>query len=151
MTEIDNSSILSIFPLIRSAIISNSTLSARFNTQNIYQFEPKHKAGNFGGFPYFWANIPSTDSSKLTFTNSVVPHSFDVTVLLRMDWEARDNVLNYCNAFLKAMADYELNFEVEGYYDVMVSLIDVNPNQSIQKKQVVESEFLITFQGQVQR
>ena len=151
MTVINQSSILSTFSLIRSAILANSILAVKFNSQNIHQLEPKFKAINSEGFPHFWIHIPSIDSEKLVWDNSIVPHSFEIPIFLRMDWEAKDNVLNYCNAFLKAIADYESNFQSSGYYDVMVELIDVNPNQTISQKQVVESEFLITFHGQVQR
>jgi len=151
MTVINNESILSTFSLIRSAILANDTLSVKFNATNIHQFEPKHKAINFSGFPYFWAKFPSNDPEKIVFDNSVRLHDLEVTVFLRMDWEAKDNVLNYCNAFLKAIDDFESNFQSIGYYDVEIELIDVNDNQSINQKQVVESEFLITFHGQVQR
>ena len=151
MTVINNESILSTFSLISNAIMANSILSVKFNDSNIHQLEPKHKGIDSEGFPYFWVHIPSTDPSKLVWDNNIVPHNFEISIFLRMDWDAKDNVLNYCNAFLKTIADYEGIFQSSGYYDVMVELIDVNPNQLIQTKQVVESEFLITFHGQVSR
>jgi len=152
MTVINNESVLSIFPLIRSAIMANSTLSVNFNKDNILQFEPKHKGVDSDGFPYFWANIPSTEEDKVVFDNNFTETRLMVSVFLRMDWnEDRDNVRDYCNAFMRAIWDYENTFESSGYYDVMIELIDVNPNQLIQTKQVIESEFLITFRGQVNR
>ena len=151
MTVINKSSILSVFSLVSNAILANPILSTKFNATNIYQLEPTHKARHSEGFPYFLINIPSTDPEKLVFDNSIVPHKFEISVLLRMNWEAKDNVLNYCNAFLEAIADYEDTFQSSGYYDVMVELIDVNPNQVISEKQIVESEFLITVHGQVNR
>ncbi len=151
MTVINNENVLSIFSLIRDAITANSTLSPKFNVNNIHQFEPKHKGIPSGGFPYFWANIPSTEELKVVFDNNLTLHELTVPVLLRMNWDARDNVLSYCNAFLKAIRDYESIFESSGYYDIMVDLIDVNPNQAISQNQVVESEFMITVHGQVFR
>jgi hypothetical protein len=152
MVMIQQESVLSIFTIIRDAIKANTTLSAKFNNTNIHQFEPKHKAGaSFKGFPYFWINIPSTDTEKLVFDNSVVPHTFSVGVLLRMDWEARSKVLDYANAFMYAIGEYESTFDDSGYYDVMVHLIDVNPNQVINMKQIVETEFELTFKGKVRR
>lgn len=151
MVIINAESILSIFSLIRDAIKANTILAVKFNNLNIFQFEPKHKGIDFGNFPYFWANIPSTEDKKIVFDNNFTEIELLIPVFLRMDWEAKDKVLDYCNAFLKAIVDYENTFESSGYYDVMVEVIDINPNQNIQQKQIVESEFLITVHGQVQR
>lgn len=151
MTAIKNTTIISVYDLISSAILANTTLSAKFDTHRIYQLEPKHKSTNFYGYPYFWISVPQATSSKLVFDNSVVPHEFSVTVLLRMDWEARDKAIDYANAFLAAIADYESTFAKSGYYETMVDLIDVNPNQIIDSKQLVETEFKVSFKGQVRR
>ena len=151
MTAITNTTVLSTFSIVRDAILNNSTLSKKFNTSNIYQYEPKHKSRNFKGFPYFWVNIPSKDSEKAIFNNSFTEDLFEITVLLRVDYEAREVVLDYVNAFNKAIQDYESVFQASGYYDVMVDLIDVNSNQQIEQKELVEVEFVVGNHGQVLR
>lgn len=151
MTSINQDTILSTFSLFRSAIKANSILAKKFNDSNIFQFEPKHKGNKFKGFPYIWIHVPSSDSSKLVFDNSIVPHEFTIPMFLRMDWVAKDNVVNYSNAILKAIADYEATFQSSGYMDVMIDLIDTNPNQTINQRQVVEVEFSISVHGNVRR
>ena len=151
MAQIRSDEILSCFSLIRDAILANATLAVKFSKGNIYQFEPKHKSHSFIGFPYIWADVPGADPEKTVFDNSVVEHSFSAPILLRMDWEARDNAVSYANAILKAIADYESTFQRSGYYDVMIRLVDVNPDQVIEQKQIVETEFEISFHGSVRR
>lgn len=155
MVGITNTNILSTFPLIRAAIVANSTLSTKFGVSNIYEFEPKHKSASFKGFPYFWVNLPNNEPNNepdtVVFDNSFHLEDIEASVLLRIDYLARDKVRDYANAFLKAINDYESTFQSSGYYDVKVSLIDVNPNQRIEQKEIVEVEFLITFRGQVRR
>ena len=151
MGSIHSESVLSVFNLVRDAILASDVLSKKFETKMIVQFEPKHKSRGFSGFPYFWVNIPEATPEKLVFDNSLVNEELSCTVILRMDWEARDNYLSYANAFLKAIADYESTFESAGYYDVMPRLIDTNPNQTIEEKQVVEGEFSLDWHGHVRR
>jgi len=151
MTNIDNTTVLSVFNIIKNAIIDNNTLTTKFNASNILQFEPKHKSASFKGFPYFWINFPESEPEKIVFDNNFTIRSFDVPVILRVDYQARSRVLDYANAFLKAIEDDELVFDNSGYYDVMPSIIDTNPDQQIEEKEVVEVEFNIALRGQVSR
>jgi hypothetical protein len=151
MTAITNTTILSTFSLIRAAVVANSTLSVKFNASNIYQFEPKHKSAGFKAFPYIWVNIPSSGSEKVVFDNNFELREFTVTVTLRVDWQARDKVLSYCNAFIKAMNDYESVFQAVGYYDPLTELLSVDSNVVIESKEIVEAVFDITLHGQVGR
>ena len=151
MTNIQNTTILSTFDLIRDAIIANSTLFPKFNITNIFQFEPKHKSSTFKGFPYFLVNIPELDTNKVVFDNNFTIKGFTVSIILRVDYLAKKKVLGYANAFIAAMEAYESTFQASGYYEVTVDHIDTNPNQQIEQKEVVEVEFSMTFKGQVQR
>lgn len=149
---ITNTTILSTFTLIKAALKANATLSARFNDQNILQFEPKHKSIKFKGFPYIWVNFPSTDESKLVFDNNFTLHELEGTLILRLDRDRDENkTRDYCNAILKAIRDYESTFEASGYYDVMISSDDIDPNTVIDNKELIECVFTITFQGSVNR
>lgn len=151
MTAITSTAQLSIFTLIRDAIIANSTLFEKFDTSNIFQFEPKHKSAGFRGFPYIWIEIPETETDKIVFDNNLTLKNFTLTVHLRMDYEARDNFLNYANAVIKAIEDYESTFQSSGYYDVMVEMTDVDSNQVIHSKELVEGLFEVRNHGKVFR
>lgn len=151
MTQITATTQLSLFSLIRSAIKANSTLAVKFSDKNIFQFEPKQKALDAVGYPYIWINVPSTDSAKLVFNNSVVPKELDVDLYLRVEWMARDNFLNYANAIISALEAYESTFQSSGYYDVMCEMVDIDSNQVIDQKEIVEGVFRVRFHGQVAR
>lgn len=151
MTSITNTTVLSLFDLLKAAVVADSTLSFKFSANNILQFEPNHKAVNFTGFPYIWFNIPNTDSSKVVFDNNFTVKDLSVSAFMRIDWLARSNVLSYANAMIRAIESYESTFQASGYHDVMIDVIDVNPHQIIDQKDIVEVEFLITFRGQVSR
>lgn len=140
-----------MFSLVCDAILANTVLSAKFDKSRIVQFEPKHKAAQALGFPYFWANIPSMDSTKLVLNNEFTMKEFSVPVLLRIDWVRRDRVLEYSNAFVKAIGDYDSVFGLSGYYEVLCDVININPGQVVDGKEIVEAEFELSFKGHVAR
>ena len=149
--QITQTTQLSVFSLIRATILADSTLSNKFTNANIFQFEPNHKSGSFRGFPYIWINIPFTEVSKVVFDNSVTLKPMTVDVSLRMDYFARDNFLSFANNLIRAIEAYESTFEASGYYDVMIDLIDVDSNQVINQKELVEGLFEVRFNTQVAR
>lgn len=149
--SITKTSQLSVFNIIRSALLSNSTLSQKFSKSNIYDYEPHVKGASFKGFPYIWVNIPTFDSDKVVFDHSVTNKIFVATLVLRVEFCARDKVLDYCNAIISSIEGYESNFQSSGYYDVECELVDVDPNSRIHQKDVVEAIFDIRFHGYVGR
>lgn len=152
MTQLTKSAQLSpLFALIRSALVANSVLSPKFNLSrgNIVQFEPKHKASNFIGFPYIWINFPDSTSSKVTLNNSVTQKDFEVPMFLRMEWDARDNVSAYIDAIIHSIEGYEDTFQVNGYYEVDIDLVNVDSDNVIEQKQIVQAEFTLSFRAQV--
>ena len=110
MVNITNTTQLSVFSLIKTAITSNATLSTKFNATNIYQFEPNHKSASFKGFPYIWVNLPGTDTQKVVFDNSVKGYPFTIagfvtlyltiTFLQRLSFCYLPSVLKFCLSFL---------------------------------------------------
>lgn len=151
MTNVEKNTITDIFPLVRDAILAFSSFDKKFTVRNIYEYEPRHKSSNFLGLPYFWIKAPQITPEKTVFDNSVTENEFVTTVFLRVGYEARQKVREYNNYFLKAIMDYEDTFQENGYYDVMISLIDVNDSQEISQERIVESEFQITWQGTITR
>ena len=149
--QITNTTLLSVFDLVKSAILNNTTLKQKFNTRNIFQYEPKHKSLTFKGFPYFLINIPDTDTTKEVFDNNFTMKELTANAVLRVDYMARDKVLDYANAFIKAIEAYESTFESSGYYEIKVDLVDVDPNIVIESKEVVEATFELTWRGSMTR
>jgi len=151
MVQITNTTQLSVFSLVRAAIVADTTLKTKFSSKNIHQYEPKHKSGSFTGFPYIWINVPESDTTKLVFDNNFTLKDFTEDVYLRMEYMARDNYVSYCNAIIKAVEAYESTFQAAGYYDIKIDLISTDSNQVINSKEIIEGIFEIKWHGQVTR
>lgn len=151
MTSINENTQLSTFSLIRDALLANSTISGKFKTQDIYEFEPKQKSKSFRGFPYIWVNLPFTTSEKLTVDHGRTMKVFSANVYLRVEYLARSNFTSYANAIIAAIEAYESTFQASGYMDVECELLDVDPNTVIDQKELVEGIFEVRWHGQVGR
>lgn len=151
MATVDSAGVLDVFSITRDIILADSVLSLKFKKDNVLQFEPKHKSSYFKGFPYFWINIPQSPQEKLVFDNSLTSREWNVPVIMRLDYSARDKTVSYANAFIKAIEDNEASFQSDGFMDVMVSLIDLNPSQVVDDFEVVEAEFELSLKGAVGR
>jgi len=81
----------------------------------------------------------------------IIAKEFNANIFLRIEYGDRNNFRAYANAMIKAMEDYESTFQSSGYYDVMIDMIDVDSNQIIEQKEIVEGVFEIRWHGQVQR
>ena len=147
MSAITNTTQLSVFSLVRSALTANLVLSSKFTNANIYQYEPKQKQVGFNGFPYIWVNIPELEAENTTFNSSVRSKKFSATLVLRVEYQARDNFLNYANAIVDAIEDYESTFQSSGYYDVKCVHQDTDSNTVIDQKELVEGVFEISWRG----
>lgn len=151
MVEITKTTQLNIFSLIRDALLNNSTLSTKFNTNNIVQIEPKHKSNNFCGFPYIWANVPTTESDILVIKDGVRNKEFTVDMYLRMEYLAKDNFITYANNIIYAIEQYKSTFLSSGYGNVSIELIGTDGNQVIDSKEIIEGFFQLTANGKVVR
>lgn len=151
MTNITNTTQLSVFSLIRTSLLANSTLSAKFNNSNIYQYEPKHKSLGFGGFPYIWINIPELADEHIVINNNFTLKTVNTSLILRIEYQARDKFLSYANAIISAVEAYDNTFDNSGYFHVKCELLNVDSNSIIQEKEIVEGVFNITFDGRVSR
>ena len=151
MVAITQTTQLSIFSLIKSALLNNSTLSTKFNSTNIIQYEPKHKSSNFIGFPYIWVNVPTTDDTILVLGDDLRLKDLSIELYLRMEYLAKDNYLNYANSIIRAIESYKSNFKSSGYHRVGIELINTDPNQVIQQKEIIEGIFNLTADGSVVR
>jgi len=152
MTQgVDNTAQLNFFTLIKDALLANSVISAKFNTTNIHEFEPKAKAGAFNGFPYILVNTEPTQTQILTFNNKTTEKQFGAMLFLRIEFLARDKFKDFVNAIIKAIESYESTFQSSGYLNVTIDFIDQDDNQVIHQKELVEGTFEITFRSLVER
>lgn len=151
MVNINSSTQLSVFDLIKAALIANSTLSSKFNSNNIFQYEPKHKGIGTVSFPYIWVSVPELSDEHVVFNNNVTLKDLSASLVLRMEYQAKDNLLSYANAIVEAVEAYESTFQASGYYDVKCEVQGVNSDTVIDQKELVEADFMISFKGQVSR
>lgn len=149
MVNITANNQLNTFSLIRGIVIANSTLSAKFSTSNIHQFEPKHKSHSFTGFPYIIINVPDTDPIEEDYVGDrIARKEFSVEIVLRMDYEARDNYPTYASALLYQLRTSRSTFEALGY-----NLNDVSSEQptvmATDQKEIIEGRFTLTLSGEM--
>jgi hypothetical protein len=150
MTSIATTTQLSTFSLLRSIILSNATLASKFNINNILEFEPKHKSTNFCGFPYMVVSVPEINDTEDYLGNQVRHKEFDVEIMLRMDYLAKDNYTTYASALISVMDSATANsaMQASGYHIVKVEAGKpevINLNQ----KELVEGIFTIMLEGDV--
>jgi len=153
MTQgVTNTAQLSLFPLIQAAIIANSTLSPKFKTNNILEFEPKQKSANFVGFPYILVNTTPTDTQRLTMDNSTTQKEFGATLSLILEYvPALTNFTDFAEALIFAIESYESTFQASGFLNVEINFVDRDDNQVIHQKEVIEGIFDVTFDALVER
>lgn len=148
MVNITTATQLSIFSTLQTVLLNSSVLSIKFNTKNIIEFEPtslKHQS-----LPYISIRLPSTVQDIATLNRVLVNKSFNLTASLVMDWTARSNLLNYCNAIITQIESSSSEFSVLGYDNVECNLLRTD-TESIDDINIVVGEFEITFDGTVSR
>ena len=152
MTAVTQTIQVNLPSVVKTILLTNSTISARFNTNNnFYEFEPNPKASGFKGYPYILIRYPNTATDTMVFTHGTTMKEFKCQVLLRMDYEARNNFKTYANAIIEAIEDNEGILETNGYYNTKIELIDVNDRQLIEENQIVEGEFELLVTGNINR
>jgi len=150
MANVTNTTQLSLFSLIRTAIETNSTLAVKFSDRNILQFEPKHKASGFCGFPYIVVRVPSSDTEFILLNHSDNEDTFESEISLVMEYMARDNFLTYANALIYQLEATESTFGNSGYENVKIGLRNVQ-EVTEDSKELVVGTFTISFTGWVGR
>jgi len=151
MTAISTTAQLSAFTMVRNALQTNSVLNTKFDTADYYEFEPNHKSSDFRGFPYIIIRTPDTETDLLVLKHTTTLKNFNIPIILRLEYTARSKFKDYANAIIAELESSESYFELFGYYDTKIELVSTDDQQVIQEKQIVEGEFLLTFQGNVER
>lgn len=150
--NISKSNRLDLFSKIKSAILNSAILQRKFKDENFYEFEPPFHSLTFKHLPYIVINIPSTDTKDdvQVFDHNIVGKDYEFTIMLVMDYEARDNFKAYAQEIMKNIEAKESDFELDGFYDLEIDLIR-SPVELLDKRKVISGEFKLTFNGSVNR
>jgi len=150
VADITNTTQLSLFSLIKTALRGNTALLTKFNSNDYYRFEPSFKSFSFSQLPFIVIQTPTTDSEFLVLDHSNNLKDFNITIMLFVDFSARDNFDTYANAIVAEIESEESTFESSGYYHAEIDLVDVGTDD-IQDKKVVVGTFEMTLSGSVSR
>jgi len=151
MAAISSTTQLSVYSTIKSLLQTSSVLNTKFTSNDYYQFEPNAKSASFRGYPYIWINIPETETDLLVTDHSTNLKDFNIDIILRMEYEARDNYLTYANAIISTIESGESTLQSAGYYNVKIELIGTDDHQIIEQKQVIEGLFQLSVNGYLGR
>lgn len=150
MVQITTTTQLSTFSLLRTVLLADSTIGARFKTADFYEIEPLHKSSGFKGFPYIWIRTPSTSTEFITMTHADTDKTFESEIIVRMDYMARANFITYANAIVSAIEAATSTFEASGYFNHHIEFNGVDV-VTIDSKDCVEGRFMFTCSGFVDR
>ena len=151
MAELDTETQFSQFNITKAILLTNTVISKSFDSDRILEFDPKHKSGNFPGFPYIVINIPTTDTDSLTLSHETTLKAFDVQIILRLEYLARDKVRGFVNAIVSTIEGAEETYRTAGYYTPLIDVDDIDPNTVIDQKELVEVIFSLKSQAGVTR
>ncbi len=143
---VTNTTQVSLFSLIKTQLLANSTLNVKFRDSSYYRFEPSFKSYSFSQLPIIVIKTPVTDGEFLVLDHSTNLKDFVVDVLLLIDFTARDKFDTYANAIIRQLESAEATFETSGYYNLECDLVDVSEDD-IQDRKVVVGSFEVRFLG----
>lgn len=148
MTAITNSSQLVTFVTIRDIIITNSVIAAKFRKEQFHRFEPKHKSQSFTGYPYMIISIPITEDVDSPLGDLVANREFTIDIIMRMEYEAKDNMETYASQVVKELDNSTSTFLDAGYYPEKITF-DGSDTVTIDQKELVECKFTLILSGEV--
>jgi len=149
MNTVTNTAQLSTFSIIRSIILSNSVLAKKFNVKNVLEFEPKPKSSNFSGFPYIVVNVPDVEDNESYIGDTLRYKNFDVEIVLRMDYEARDNYTEYASNLITVIDAANSTFNASGYGLIRITSDGRPQSITVHSKEIIEGTFTLELDGEV--
>jgi len=148
MPNITNTSQLNTFSTIRDIILTNTTISNKFSTKDFYEFEPKLKSHTFKGFPYIVINVPSHQDKRELVGNTIRSKSFEITIILVVDYVAREKVTSYVSNIISALESADDTFNDSGYN--LVAVDNDTPEEELQdQKTVITTQINLFLEGEV--
>ena len=148
---ITNGTQLNIYSILFDIITSDATLSRKFNSRNIYEFEDtKPKAtNNKSPFPYIVIKVPLYDiTERVVVTNTTQIKTFNVPILMVIEWKAKDKAREYSNALINAVEQNQSKFTDAGYNKPIIPSEGIDP-ETISGAEVVTARFNLQVNGQV--
>ena len=143
---------LNLFDTIKTAILTDSVLSAKFGTGRIFEFEPIPKSASFPGLPYIVVNIPTNESDPLTMDQKTQFKPFTVMIELVMDQAiaATGAYRTYANKILAALEGAVTSFQTLGYYNLKATL-EGSVSDTVKDKSCIRGTFSLTLSGVTNR
>jgi hypothetical protein len=149
--SVTNTIQLSTFSIIQSILSSYSSLSSKFTSSHIFDYDPKEKAAGFTGFPYIVVDVPTTSTDLLVLDHSTTMKEFEVEIKLVVEYLAKSNYLTYANGIISAIEAAEQTFIDSGYNNVQIDLLGTDGNYVVHEKECIQGTFRLTLTGTVWR
>lgn len=149
MTAVTVTTQLSTFSTIRTILLSNTTLAAKFTSNDIYQYEPNLKSPDIR-LPYIAIDLPSTTTDLYVMSLNDSLKTFEISMRLVVEYQARDNFINYANAILAVIEGTESSFNGIGLFNIKCEFQDAS-TEILKEQQVIAGNFSITGDGTVGR
>jgi hypothetical protein len=150
MAEVTYTTQLSVFDTIKSVLISDSTISAKFRSQDFFQYDPQLLSNPLNQFPYIVIGVPDVETKDFIIDYSTALKAMTVTITLVIEYEAREKVLTYANAIISSLESARSTFDDSGYYisqvDFKGSVTERNSNKTL-----IVSSFDVMFTFTVAR
>lgn len=154
MVEITNTTQLDFFSILKSVLKTNTVINDIFGSK-IRQFEPDPKESKFKNYPYIWAKIPTTPETELiTLDHGTTNKLFNVEMFVRTSYINelhKQKFRRWLNSIISVVEGSETTFDNSGYYNIRINLVDIDDQQIISQKQLLEAKFELTFSGFVAR
>lgn len=149
MKDINQLTQLSLFDTYVEVIRSDSVIANRFPQSSFYQFEESLKSNRLS-VPYIYIKVPSVSNNSLSIDKRTTIKSFEVNIVVVVDFQARGKVVEYANRIITAIENSITPFTTQGYTRPDIVLDDID-TEYIQDRQVVVAQFIATQQGTVMR
>jgi len=148
MVQITANFQLSTFSMIRTILLSNSIIAAKFRKDSFYEFEPKHKSHSFNQFPYIVVMVPQVEDAEEYLGDIVSDKEFEIEIILRMDYLARDNFASYASSIVGELDNSQSDFQSGGYYMESIKF-EGSESLVMDQKQLIEGRFSLILRGEV--
>ena len=150
MVLITKTTQLNTFSMIRTALLANSTISAKFTATQILEFEPKIKGSSFNKFPYIVVRGPENPNEDGYLGNELENRNFNIDISLVMDYFAKDKYTGFANAIINALNTGESSYKESGYDYIGAEATGPPVPVTESQKDLLVGDFIMILNGDVE-
>lgn len=147
--NLDKNNQFSVFETIRDVLCTDSTLSKYFKKSQFYTYEPKLKSSGLR-LPVYVIQVPNSDTDLFVLSHELTEKKFEVQILIKVDWKARDKMVSFINSSVAVIEANEAVFQAAGIHNPVIDVVDVDEEVEDQK-QLVVAQLSFNYQGMVER